>query len=208
MPETETGGQAQEAGTETQGKSQEDSQQQTGGQSQEGGAGGSGPADLTKMSEAELRTYAAKAQEDLGKVRTEAAEQRTKARELQGKVTAAERAKMSETERLQAELEESKTENTRLKAQVEDFTVGTAVRDALATAGALKPSTAQKVMGSIPVKDGKPVKADLEKAITELKRTDPYLFKRQASANAGEGRGSTLQGGSGINDAIRNGGRR
>jgi hypothetical protein len=200
---TGSGNQGQESGTETPGQSQVEAPQQNGSQSQEDGS--QGLADISKMSETELRTYAAKVQKDAEEARREAAKHRTSAQSLQQKVTEAERAKMSEQEKLQADLDAATAERDELKRQVADYTVGTAVRDALDKSGAINAATAQKVMGMVELdENGKPRDAALKAAIAELKKTDPYLFKRGGSADAGAGgNGGAPEGDNSVNDFIR-----
>lgn len=206
-------GSAQEAGTGNQGQSQEDGQQKTGDQAQEAGAGGGqgtgqesgSQTDISKMSEADLRAYAAKVQKDAEEARREAAGFRKRATAAEGKVTEAERAAMTEAERVQADLAAEREKATALEQRVLDLTVGTSAREALTAAGAINAATALKVMGTddIKVKDGKVDEASVAKAITALRATDPYLFKRTANADAGAGGGGAPESGASVNDFIR-----
>ncbi len=213
------GGQGQESGTGAQGQGQESASQQgqngnqSGQQGQESGQGGQqgnqeGP-DFAKMSETELREYAARTHKELGITRSEAGKYRTQFQEAQGKLTEAERAKMSDQEKLQTDLTTAQGRVTELEAQVEDLTRGSAVRDALATAGAINPSTAYKVGDWSKVKldaDGTVNHDSFKAVLDQLRKSDPYLFKRTADAGAGEGRDSAPQGsGGGINAYIRGG---
>jgi len=216
------GSQGQEPGTGPQGQGQEPASQQ--GQqnaSQQGqepggdqGGAGNGQADISKMSPEELATYAAKLQKDAQEARQEAAKYRTSHQEAQNKLTEAERAKMSEQEKVQADLEAAQgqlstlqEENTGLKAQVEDLTKGVSLREALAQAGAINPQTAYKVgtWSDVKLKDDGTVDPDTFKAaVNKLRETDPYLFRRGASADAGAGVGNgSPEGGSSINDFVR-----
>jgi hypothetical protein len=165
------------------------------------------------MSEAELRTYAAKVQKDAQEARQEAGRYRTAAQQAEQERQERERAEMSELQRVQKDLETATTRSTTLESQVRDLTVGAAARDALTAAGAINAATALKVLGADAVtvkEDGTVDAAALAKVITDLKKTDAYLFRRTASANAGAGQGAGASpegtGGS-INDMIR-GGRR
>lgn len=231
MPETDqgNGSQGQEPGAANQGQGQEPGQQQgqqgNGNQQgtgqepsgQQGGSqGGSGDqADISKMSPEELASYAARLQKDATDARREAADYRTKYQGAQSKVTEAERAAMSEQERVQSDLTEAQgqlstvqEENTSLKAQVEDLTRGSAVREALGQAGALNPGTAFKVGAWSDVKlkeDGSVDPETFKAAVAKLQQTDPYLFRRGASTDAGAGRGSggAPEASTGINDYIR-----
>jgi len=206
------GSQGQEPGSGNQGQGQEPASQQgqTGSQAQEAGAGQEGqggPADISKMSPEELATYAAKLQKDAQEARQEAGKYRTTAQTLQEKVTEAERAKLTEAERVQADLEAAQSKAQELETRVRDLTVGASAREALAGAGALNAMTAFKTLDLSQVEtnpDGTPKADQLQAAITALKASDPYLFKRTATADAGAGSGGSPEGGgSSINDFVR-----
>lgn len=216
-PEAEgNGGQGQEPGTGTQGQGQEPgSQQGQNGQGQEPGqqSGQQGPADVSKMSPEELQTYAATLQKELGQVRGEAANYRTQFQTAQQAITEAERAKMSDLEKAQADLEAARGETVTerqareaLEAKVEDLTRGSAVREALGQAGALNPATAFKVgewKGVQLREDGSVEPESFQAAVQALRKSDPYLFRRTASADAGAGQGGAPEGGPSINDFVR-----
>lgn len=226
MPETDqgNGNQGQEPGAGTQGQGQEPGQQQEPGQEpgqqgQQGNGqqqsgqepGSESPPDFASMSEADLRSYAAKLHGQAGEARREAANYRTRATAAEQKVTEAERAQMSEQERITSDLTTAQSRVAELEGQVTDLTRGAALRQALSEVGALNPATAFKVGAWDNVKvEGDVV--DLEsfkKAEAALRKSDPYLFRRGASADAGEGRsGGTPETGASINDAIRGVGRR
>lgn len=202
--------QGQEPGTGTQGQGQEPASQQDqqGNQGQEPGAqDGQGLADISKMSETDLRVYAAKVQKDAEEARREAAKHRTTATTAQAKVQEFERNQMSEAQKAQADLEAATAKAQELENQVRDLRVGTVLHDALSQAGALNPATAQKVLDSDAVKldaNGAPTEASVKAAILALKTSDPYLFKRTATADAGAGQqNGSPEGGSSINDMIR-----
>lgn len=220
------GSQGQESGAGNQGQGQESAsqdQQTTGSgqqaQGQESGQGdqqGQGQTpDFSTMSEAELRTYAAKLYKDAGITRTEAAKYRTQLQETTGRLTEAERAQMTEQQRREADLtaaqqavQEKESRVAELERVVEDLTKGAAIREALAQAGAINPQTAQKVGAWDGVKlteDGKLDDKSFTAVLTALKTSDPYLFRRGASANAGDGQGggSAPEAGTSINDMIR-----
>lgn len=217
-PEAEqgNGSQGQEPGTQTQGQGQEPaSQQGQQGQQSQGQEPGqqSGPADISKMSPEELSSYAAKLQKDAEEARREAANYRTQYQSAQTKITEAERAKMSELEKAQADLQETQTglqeRDTRiqeLEGKLEDLTKGAAIRDVLTQAGALNAATAYKVGAWTDVKlkeDGTLDAESARAAIQALRQSDPYLFRRGASADAGAGGGGAPEGGSSINDFVR-----
>lgn len=229
------GSQGQESGAGNQGQGQESaSQDQQGnqsgqqGQGQESGQGGqqqgqqgqnSDAPDVSSMSEADLRAYAAKLQKDVRESAREAATYRTTAQQAQSKLTEAERAQMTEQERQAADLtaaqqaaEDHKAKVAELERTVEDLTKGAAIREALAQAGALNAATAFKVgdwSGIKLTEDGKLDQTAFQEALGKLRTSDDYLFRRGANANAGAGSGpgSSPEAGSSINDMIR-GGRR
>lgn len=204
------GGTGQESGGQNQGQGQESASQQgqNGGQGQESGGqqGGNGPADISTMKPEELATYAAKLQKDAEEARREAANYRTQFQSAQQKVTEQERASMTEAQRIQADLEAAQSARQELETKVRDLTVGATAREALASAGALNALTAFKTLDLSQVEtgpDGTPKADQLQAAITALKTSDPYLFKRTASADAGAGGGGAPEGGTSINDFVR-----
>lgn len=218
------GGQGQESAAGNQGQGQESASQQgqqnpqgnqSGQESGQSGQGGQGPADISTMSEGDLRTYAARLQQDAQEARQQAANYRTQHQSAQQQLTEAQRAQMTEQERIQADLQQAQSavqerdsQLQALQAQVEDLTRGAAVRTALASAGALNPATAFKVGTWEGVKvgaDGTVEEKSFTEAIQALKQSDPYLFKRTANADAGAGggAGSSPEGGSSINDFLR-----
>jgi hypothetical protein len=225
------GSQGQESGAGNQGQGQESaSQDQQGNQSgqqaqgQESGQGGQqqgqqeqggNTPDVASMSEADLRAYAAKLQKDVRESAREAATYRTTAQTAQQQLTEAQRAQMTEQQRIEHDLQQAQTavqerdtQLQALQAQVEDLTRGAAIREALAQAGAINPQTAQKVGTWDAVKlkeDGSLDPDSFQAQLTALKTSDPYLFRRGASADAGAGTGggSAPEAGSSINDMIR-----
>lgn len=210
------GDQGQESGAGSQGQGQAPASQ-NGSQGQESGAGqgnqGKEAPDFAKMSEAELREFASRSYKDLGLTRAEAAKYRTQHQDAQAKLTEAERAKMTEQERLASDLTEAQNRAKELESKVEDLTKGSAIREALTAAGAINPTTAFKVGSWTNVKldDDGTVNHDSFKAVVDkLRKSDPYLFKRGASADAGAGREQEAapQGASGGINALIRGGRR
>lgn len=207
-PGTGTGGQGQEPASQQgqQGSGNQGTGQEPGNQG--GGQGGSGQADISNMKPEELATYAAKLQKDAQEARQEAARYRTEHQAAQAKLTEAERAQMTEQQRIQTDLETTQQENQTLKAQVEDLTKGAAIREVLRLSGALNPGTAFKVGDWSGVKigeDGTVDETSAKAALAKLKQSDPYLFGRTASADAGAGGGGAPEAGSSVNDFIRGG---
>jgi hypothetical protein len=214
VPNTDqgNGNQGQEPGAGNQGQGQEPGSQQDQngkpGQEPGGQQGGSGTADISTMSEADLRAYAAKVQKDAEDARREAASYRTRATTAEQKVTEAERASMTEAQRVQADLEAANGRAQTLEAQVRDLTTGAATREALSAAGAINAMTAFKTLDLTKVEtddQGVPKPESLAAAIAGLKTSDPYLFRRGATtdAGAGGGQGGAPEGGSSINDFLR-----
>lgn len=215
-PGTGTQGQAQEAASQ-QGQnanSQQGSQGQEPGQQGNQGGNGNGQADISTMSPEELASYAARLQRDAQEARQEAARYRTQHQEAQTRLTEAERAKMSEQERIQADLQsaqetlqERENQLRELQGQVEDLTRGASVREALAQAGAINPQTAFKVGAWQDVKvndDGTVEPESFKAAVQALRQSDPYLFRRTATADAGAGAtGGAPEAGASINDFVR-----
>lgn len=218
--------QGQEPGSGGQGQGQESSSQQgqqgngqQGGTGQEPGQqaggqqGGGTTTDISTMSEADLRTYAAGLQKDAQEARREAANYRTQHQTAQQALTEAQRAQMTEQERrdhdlaaAQSSLQEREARIKELETNAENLTRGVAVQTALASAGALNPVAAFKVGTWDSIKLGEDGSLDAEAtkaAIAALKQSDPYLFRRTATADAGAGGGGAPEGGSSINDFVR-----
>lgn len=201
-PPAGTQGQGQEPGQQ---QGQQTGQEPSGQQGQQQSGGNQGPADVSAMSPDELRTYAETLQRQAQEARQEAARYRTQLTPLQQQVQEAERARMTEAERVQADLEAERTRATELETQLRDLQVGTVLQTALTQAGALNAATAMKVMGTDLERDanGAPKPEAVQAAITALKQSDPYLFRRTASADAGAGQGGAPEGGVSINDFVR-----
>lgn len=172
-------------------------------QGQEPGGNADQEIDLETIEDPAVKAYLQRLQADTKKARGEAARYRTERNGLQQKVTEAQRAQETDEERAGRERQERDAELDRLKTENLDLKVGATVRDEATKAKAHNPS---RVWSLIKTQvetddDGNPVNvADL---LADLKRTDPYLFRRPADGDAGAGTGPSSTPPSDMNQAIR-----
>lgn len=207
----------QEGATET----TPDGQEPTGQQGQTGGEHGQEPgqnanttdatnlegtdaeAYLESIQDPNLKAYLKRMAKDTRESRQEAANYRTKYQTaLQERDTLA-RQNETDAERIQREQQEAEQERERLRQENRDLKVGTALTAAVTKANAYNPDTVTALLNARVEldDDGKPTNVD--DLVADLKRTDPYLFRRE-SADAGAGSGGTGgQAATGMNDFIR-----
>lgn len=158
--------------------------------------------DLEQITDPATRAYVERQIKDAQEARQEAARYRTERKGLQNRVTEMERAGESEAEKAERERQERDAELEGLREKVRDMEVGGAVRDAAAKANAHNP---ERVWGIIRERvelgdDGKPT--NVGELVTELKRTDPYLFRR-TEGDAGAGRSGEASPSMDMNALIR-----
>ena len=149
-----------------------------------------------------IKAYVQGLQADTKKARGEAARYRTERNGLQQKVTEAQRAQETDDERAERERQERDAEMDRLKTENLDLKVGATVRDEAAKAKAHNPARVWNLIKDQVETDddGQPV--NVKDLLADLKRTDPYLFRRtDGDAGAGTGQNSTPP--SDMNQAIR-----
>lgn len=196
---TETG---QEPGQGTNGTGQEPPAGQQGQEPGQGQPANGAEFDLSKVEDPGLKAYLEKLSSDTQEARQEAARYRTELRTAQQAAQEAARANESAEQRAERERQEREQETERLRAENRDLKVGTVVRDQAAKANALNPTAVYALIKDrVTVDDdGKPTNVDA--LLTELKRTDAYLFKR-TTADAGEGAGAGSGPASTMNDQIR-----
>jgi hypothetical protein len=179
--------------------------QQGSGQGQAPPAGGQGQAPgqqgqqvdgvqaiLNRIPDPDARGYIERQLRDLADARREAGDYRTRLRDAEDKVTQYERGKLSDQQRLEAERDDWKTKAEDALNKLAQRDRMDAVTTAAGKANAINPATvARMIAGQVEVdKDGKPT--NLDALITELKRTDAYLFRRtDADAGAGSGPGTS-----------------
>lgn len=159
--------------------------------------------DLEQITDPATRAYVEQQIKDAKDARQEAARYRTERKGLQTRVTEMERAGETEAEKAERERQERDAELSTLRDEVRNLKVGGAVRDAAAQAKAHNP---ERVWGIIREQvevddDGKP--SNVAALLSELKRSDPYLFRR-TEGDAGAGRdGKEANPAMDMNSAIR-----
>lgn len=192
-------GQEPQPNADQQGQEPSDQQNPEGQESEENGPKGFDPDTIQDPA---VKAYLEKVRKDVQKDRQEAARYRTERNALQQKVTEMERAGETEDEKAQRERQERDARLERLEAENRDLKVGAVVRDEATKAKAHNPA---RVWGLIKDQvetddDGQPVNvADL---LADLKRTDPYLFRR-TEGDAGAGKGGESSPSGDMNHAIR-----
>lgn len=214
MSTSSTEGQGQESTQGQGGQGQESTA--NGGQGQESGATGQSQGqgqqgdqgdefDLSKVQDPAVKSYLEKVQRDAKEAREEAARYRTERNDLKTKVTEHERANETEVQRRERETKERDEETERLRQEVKSLRVGTVVKDAATKARAFNPDVVLRMIaGSIETgEDGKPTNVDA--LLKDLKKSDPYLFRREGSNDAGHGNENGDEGGTplNMNDQLR-----
>jgi hypothetical protein len=192
----------QEPGTGTGGTGQESGQSGQEGQEPTGQPANGAEFDLSKVEDPNLRAYLQKVSTDATEARQEAAKYRTELRAAQQAATEAARANESAEQKAERERQERDQRLERLEQENRDLKVGTVVRDQAGKANALNPTAVYALIKDrVTVDDdGKPTNVDA--LLTELKRTDAYLFRR-TTADAGAGTGTESGPGQTMNDQIR-----
>lgn len=185
------GGQGQEPGTNgAGGQGQEPQGGQNGNQGQEPGASGQeAPFDFTTIQDPAMRAWAEKVDRDAKEAREQAARYRTERNTLQTQVSEYQRANETAEQAAQREAQERQERMEALERENRDLKVGTAIRTAAEGAKAFNPNlVAEMLQGKVTLgEDGQP--ANLKDLLADLRKSDPYLFKR-AQADGGEGNGS------------------
>lgn len=204
------GGQGQEPGTNGGTQGQEPNQQ---GQQQQGGNGGQGQEsgnqggqqgnqfDPSTIEDPAIRAWAEKVAQDAREAREQAAKYRTERNTYQQQVQQHQQANETAEQKAERERAELQAERDRLATEVREIRVGSAAQQAAEKAQAFNPATVYGLIKDrIQVNDeGAPT--NLDSLVADLKRTDPYLFKRvTADAGAGQDGGTVPQD---MNAAIR-----
>jgi len=143
---------------------------------------------------------------ELQKVRAEAADRRTRLRELEQADEKRRREGMSETERMTAELTELRETNTALTAGIADRDFTDAAIDVATLLNFRNPRLAASLIppakrGDLVAADGAPNRDALADTLRDVLKAEPYLGQA-GGADGGEGRG-TQPPASTMNDRIR-----
>lgn len=185
----------------------------TGAQGDQGNGNGSGDQiDVESIADPALKAYVLKVQKGAEDARREAAERRTTMANLQTQFdqfrsqheTAEQAAQRAETER-QAQAATERERLTALERENRDLKVGGVLRDAAVTAKAINPDTVMRMLKDQVTLDDQGKPNNLQALITDLKSTDPYLFRRasrDAGGGQGQGEGSASEA-TDMNDRIR-----
>jgi myosin heavy subunit len=173
MPQDET--QAQDATREAQDADRDAGQAAEATQAQDAGS-----ADASKtFDEAYVRT-----------LRGENAKTRTELKSALLRLKELEDAQLSDAEKREKRLKDLEAENADLRRTAREAQT----RAAAASAGAVNPAAVARL-----IDEGE----DVEKAVTALKKSDPYLFHRPGAGSADGGAGGAAVRGQNFNDLIR-----
>lgn len=177
------------------------------GQGQEPGQQGNqqGPegVDLSTIQDPAVKAYLEKIQKDAEEARREAARYRTERNTFQQQAQEYQRQNETDQERQQREAQEAKERLEQLERENRDLKVGTALQQAAEKAKAFNPATVAGLLNARVQLDDKGTPTNLQDLLTELRQSDPYLFRR-TNADAGEGNeGEGNAPAGGMNDFIR-----
>lgn len=158
--------------------------------------------DLDAIQDPELKAKIGKALHEANKAAKEAARYRTERNQFREQVQTFQRQNESEQERAEREANEARERLEALQRENRELKVGQQVTKAAEGAKALNPATVAALIGNRVETDEAGNPTNLQELLTELRTSDPYLFKR-ADADAGAGRGQGGAVGSTMNDLIR-----
>lgn len=205
---TEQGTQGQEPGTQ-QGQEgsqgQEPGTQQTQGQepgSQQQDTGTDQAPDFSSIQDPAVRAHLERLDKDAREARAEAARYRTERNTARQQATEAQRANETAEQTAQREAQEAQERTERLERENRDLKIGGALRDAATAAKAHNP---QRVVDLLTAKvelddEGKPT--NVQDLLKDLRKSDPYLFKR-AQQDGGEGNDGDAAPSGDMNSVIR-----
>lgn len=125
------------------------------------------------------------------KLRAEAADYRKKAKDNEARLKALEDEKLSDSEKREKALKEA----TERAEAAEKRAHQAEVRASAAAAGAVNPLAVARLID--------PDVEDVEKAVSALKKSDPYLFSRPGAGSADGGAGGAAPTGKSLNDFLR-----
>lgn len=170
------------------------------GQESSGGAGSpTTTIDPATITDPALRAYVEKLAADTRAARREAGGYRTKLRDAEGKVAEFERARMTDQEKLAADLAAAQQERDAALALVRSRDLAEEVQQAAKGADAISPQAVWRQIKDDIVVDGKGKPTNLAALIKDLKAAEPYMFRR-TDADAGAGNRKPAGGGNGALD--------
>lgn len=202
-PGSEGGESVQETGAaEKNGTSGQESGEQNGKSGQEPGAEQEKPAqfDPSTIEDPAVKAWAEKVQKDAEEARKEAAKHRVALRDRETEI---QRQNETEAQRQEREATERQERMDALEKENRDLKVNGAVHKAATDAKAHNPATVLGIIGPKVELDDQGNPKNLPQLLTDLRKSDPYLFKA-GKADAGEGTGNDgAPTGGGMNDLIR-----
>lgn len=187
------------------GQGQEPPANGTQGQEPQGGQQGTedGQPDLSSVTDPALRAYLEKVAKDAREAREEAARYRTERNTFRDQVTQFQRQNESDQERQAREAQERQERLDRLERENRDLKVNGAVKAAAEKAKAFNPDTVVGLIATRVELDDNGQPKNLDDLLKGLRDSDPYLFKRERTADAGQGNGEGAAPGTDMNDRIR-----
>jgi hypothetical protein len=202
MSTSSTEGQGQES-AQGQGNQGQESGSEEGGQGQESAAGGTSQFDISTVQDPTVRAYLEQVQRDATEARNQAARYRTERNGLQTQVEEFTRANETAVQRQEREAAERQAETDRLRQENRDLKVGAVVRAKATTARAFNPDTVYRMIADRiqTGEDGQP--ANVDDLMRDLRKSDPYLFRREGGADAGQGREDEDGNALSMNDQLR-----
>lgn len=209
MPAGSEGGQStQEADTtSTNGTAGQEPAEQNGKSGQESGAEQQGSQSTTTdafnpetIEDPALKAWATKVAKDAEDARKEAAKHRVALRDREAEI---QRQNETEAQRQEREATERQERLDALEKENRDLKVNGAVTKAATDARAYNPATVLGLIGSKVELDDTGTPKNLPQLLTDLRKSDPYLFKA-GQADAGEGTSNSgAPTGGGMNALIR-----
>jgi hypothetical protein len=212
MADTGAAGAGQEStqGDQQQGQESAANDQQ-GAQGQEPGTQQDGQFDLSTITDPAVKSYVEKQIAQAAEARREAAGYRTKAQEAAAKVTEYQQANETAEQKAEREREEAAQEREALRAENKALKIGGQWTTAAAAAKALDPAALLVMVGGADkiTLDDEGKASNLDDLLKDARKNYPWAFARAANADAGDGgQGASGPAAGGMNDFIRNGGKR
>lgn len=158
--------------------------------------------DVSQIQDPAVRAWAQAMEKSAREARQEAARYRTERNSGREQFQQFRQQHESEQDRLERERKERDSQFERLQAENRDLKVGGDARRAATEANAFNPELVYSHIRDRIETDGSGKPTNLADLIKDLRKTDPYLFRR-AEADAGAGRGQGNRPARSMNDEIR-----
>lgn len=162
-----------------------------------------GQPDLSKIEDPNLRAWVEAQAKSATEARREAAKYRTERNALQQAQETARLAALPQEQQAQEAQALRDAENGRLKAELADFRVAAPVREAAVAAKAYNPEIILAMIKDKVETDETGLPTNVAVLLADLRRTDGYLFKRAATADAGAGKDNKNGSSADMNASIR-----